>query len=245
MAKASLSVAWLAGLVGVGCSGRPIAAPLPGAAGADGGVLTARENDSGDSDQNPTACDALSEIDCLFTRSCQQIEAQPLIETPSCGEEWATARFAGCRSAAVGCGSLETVATDPNGQVWKFPSTCVPAGWTPPRPSPPRTCPAAGDPTMCAFLDLNGCHSNSSCQWLLAQSVDEQRACVSAPRPVSCVRVDLPCDDSLTLATGPDGSRWRFTTTCTPAGWTHVTGDNANQPRCPPDGGTDGGTDGP
>jgi hypothetical protein len=242
MAKPSLSVTLLVellGIVGVGCSGRPISAPGAEATGGDGGGLTSGANDAGDGSEAAATCDSFSELDCDLAPHCQQLRAQPLIETPPCGQEWSTSRFAGCRSTARECRDLETEATDPNGHVWKFPSTCVPAGWTPPRPSPPPTCPAPGDPTMCAFLDINGCRTNNGCNWLIGQSVDEQRACVLAAQPVSCVRADLPCDDSLTLASGPDGSRWLFPTTCTPVGWTQVTSDNANRPACPADGGTD------
>jgi hypothetical protein len=184
--------------------------------------------------QSCPPCDpASTEKACAATSFCEALYAEP-IDPQQCLVP--AKKFVGCLARDVACVGPETHAQDPSGQEWLL-GSCLPAGWT--ATSKPTNLPVCQD---CATLRLTACATASSCRVLSGQPVDEQRACLDAPLPVACVRADLTCDDSITLATAPNGTTWSFSSSCIPAGWTDATGNDASRPPCPAG---DGGADGP
>ena len=123
------------GLVG-GCSsgktrstGNAGSGGTTGAAGSggSGGTAGAAGNASGGSagttpGQDAGQCASVAMADCAATAGCQVLSAQR-IYNDCVGPR----TDVGC--GALGCGALMTRATDPNGNDWLFPSTCIPAGW--------------------------------------------------------------------------------------------------------------------
>ena len=98
-----------------GNDGTGAAAATGGAAGSSG---SAGAPDS-------TACSALSVTSCANDTLCQVLSAQRV----SVGAGCVTASEPAACGTELGCEMTPSRATDPSGQDWVFPTTCVPAGW--------------------------------------------------------------------------------------------------------------------
>jgi len=96
---------WMVGLILVGCSGSdPDTDP------------------GGDTDPPGTSCEGVAESACAEVEGCVGIQG-----TPINGNQ----QFAGCAVGPGGCLDVESAATDPSGDCWDFPDSCIPDGWTP------------------------------------------------------------------------------------------------------------------
>lgn len=96
----------------------------PAVAWCEGGVCAA-----GPDPGFGKSCGELDEAACKASKSCAPMTAW----TPaaSCNNEAITPVYKGCMSNELGCGDAETCAADPTtGELWVFPSTCLPKGWT-------------------------------------------------------------------------------------------------------------------
>jgi hypothetical protein len=74
------------------------------------------------------ACAVVGPGACGAHTECRPLRGQRLDESKGC---WKAEEVAGCREGAEWvCGLLVTVAKDPTGGCWRFPTTCLPVGWT-------------------------------------------------------------------------------------------------------------------
>lgn len=79
------------------------------------------------------ACADFEPAACAGRAGCAPIDARPMVDDGAggvCVDFGVPFQAVGCMAAAVGCDDVETVATDPDGAAWWFPSSCVPDGWT-------------------------------------------------------------------------------------------------------------------
>lgn len=89
-----------------------------------------------------------------------------------------------------------------------------------------------GEP--CEDRAVDDCESDSECAAISARPVDAERMCLGSSQPVGCIARGTGCGDALTSATDPEGSPWRFTSTCVPKGWGRAgsAGVVADWPKC-------------
>jgi hypothetical protein len=71
-------------------------------------------------------CEQLSISECRKDSACAVIGGTPLDAEAMCKLEGASA---GCAEKGRTCGAAFTYASDPDGVLWEFSSTCVPDGW--------------------------------------------------------------------------------------------------------------------
>lgn len=79
-------------------------------------------------------CSKLEHSACIERRECDVLQARRIDSELNCVE--AEPEVVGC--SALGCGGTLTLATDPAGGTWLFPSTCIPPGWTRTESSAPK-----------------------------------------------------------------------------------------------------------
>lgn len=150
---------------GAGCSEHGRAAPsdiadagdgghaggqVPAAAGAGGAQAGAGGQSAcaSDADASPLCreeqsriCGQLNPGRCEDHAFCQSLRGRRILERDlTC----VTTEIQDVGCGLLGCGSLYTVARDPSGGLWLFPTTCIPPGWTAVDSGVPEECGTAG-----------------------------------------------------------------------------------------------------
>jgi hypothetical protein len=82
-------------------------------------------------------CAAVAPSACAATAGCEVVTARRVDAQQTCYGPMEPAACKVIPTEPVGCGDTITLATDPQGQRWYFPSTCIPAGFTNISPSNP------------------------------------------------------------------------------------------------------------
>lgn len=96
-------------------------------------------------EQEPLAsCATVAPEDCADTPGCAAISGRPVADDGaggSCVDYSVESVPLGCMSADLGCGSAITNASDAEGNMYVFPSTCLPEGFAETVVTTPPDCP--------------------------------------------------------------------------------------------------------
>jgi hypothetical protein len=183
---------------------------------------TAPENDNGT--KMARSCADFEAANC--PELCSSLFGAPYDVDKQClGAELAVA----CADTTGGCDGSITFAKAPDGRVLRFPSSCIPQGWSVIylASDVDRKCPAQ----WCASFDAASCPE--PCSTLIGAPYDAARQCLGAALEVACADTSGGCDDAETYAKAPDGRVLHFRDTCVPEGWSVIYLTSAVYRRCP------------
>ena len=167
--------------------------------------------------------------------NCTQAQGNRYIESEGC---LAATANAGCTSNPSDDGAI-TFAQDPNGEIWRFPTTTFPDGWT---EIPSSVVPAGTE--LCEPPESADCGSRppdacgEGCRPIFANPFNEAAQCWEKWEAVSCVESGLACPSMSVLALDNQDSMWLANRGCMPSGWTSTYPDNLSDliglPSCEP-----------
>lgn len=95
-------------------------------------------------DGSTAPCEAVDPADCAATAGCAPISGRAVSDDGAGGAcvDYAVESVPlGCMSADLGCGSAITNAEDADGDLYVFPSTCLPEGFVEVSVATPPDCP--------------------------------------------------------------------------------------------------------
>lgn len=211
----------------------------PGFCGAGVCALLEWSSDYDEQQRIKAECESRSIAECEEDARCGNLWASRLDENLVCSE---VETQVGCTIVFRFCGQRLTTAENPDGELFNFPDTCLPKGWTDADDYLRlQSLAYAGGcewtqaewPTgeerqsireECEKLDQDHCYFRAECRVIDPWRVDENRMCLELlsgqGRCTSRFRV---CDTTPTLAVSPEGEEYVFGNDCVLESW-QVTG---------------------
>jgi len=202
---------------------------------------------TGPASGSESGCQWLSEKACAADASCMAVFGQRINQAEHCVD---AAEFAVCMDVQP-CGGLVSHARDARGDVWQFPSTCMPPVWSvvssqdyidnpcvkdsAPADDPPPVDTPPDDPPRkeCSLLSVNECLESMACAPIVGRRVDVAEECVGPVEVVGCMQPGV-CGAAMTTARDAAGDLWEFPSTCVPSSWEEALG-NFGFEKCSPD----------
>lgn len=178
------------------------------------------------------ACEEYSAANCDESNGCTKIYGRRGIIEDQCLLD---SEAVGCMSASAGCGAAITFALDPTGDCYQLPSGCIPKGWSAPDATSECNYESFPDDKSCdtsslACEDLTAaqCNDREGCGMISGRRVDTDKQCLLDYEIVGCGFLGAGCDGAITLALGPGGECYWFSSGCIPTGWS----PEYNNPEC-------------
>jgi hypothetical protein len=108
-----------------------------------------------------------------------------------------------------------TLALDPEGQCWFFPTTCIPDGFVVAIEG--GSCQDVSDP-CCADRTEDACESDGACvRWFGNPAATDGTCYEASSEYAGCISANISCTGVEVSAVDADGACWRFTSGCFPA----------------------------
>ena len=174
-----------------------------------------------------TAAPPVLACDCPEGHECMQIEGKRVSEDRLCSEPM---QFVTCYESPTQCIDEFMLSRAPSGDLWLFPSSCIPSDWQSDWEISrvDNSCFGAWTSTYCHSLGEEECAKQTGCGAMTARRACELGECPVLEEFASCVAsVVRGCGQAITLASDLSGELWCFTDTCIPPGWTEEFGLNA------------------
>lgn len=178
----------------------------------------------------PSSCEDISggapaQCNSLLSRQCEQVQADT-----SDRRYWFTLSLSyppsglTCVVAALEALGLDPVAGVDNVSVSASFSAVEPLLRLPPVSSYWVDCTQAGCP-HCDGLPTDECAADAFCAVIGGSRWNEAGLCYEPAEPVGCYELRLGCGPAGTFARDPSGACWMFGSTCQPAGWLSLEGE--------------------
>lgn len=160
--------------------------------------------------------------DCPEGQECMRLEGKRMSEAGLCEE---ATQLVTCYEYATECFDVYQYSRDPSGNLWIFPSTCIPSGWQRDGNEGPVdiSCVGTWKSAYCPSLNEHECANQIGCGAMNAKRACESEECAADEEFVACVEsVVRACHLTETLARDPSGELWCFSDACIPPGWTNA-----------------------